>query len=291
MDRRRFVPGADGLEARQLLSTVPLAAKATQAPTSSLQQRSVRIDRLPIILEALQPGRFVPGGTVAKLQDDLRSIQGQLRAANPARLSDFTNLLRGTIGHASIREDDVQRLDAAFGRVLESADASPQVVARFRDDMRELAVASSQGVNSGNLVSNDYSTVLQIALGIGRPLRAPKAPRLLATDDTGKKGDGATTVAQPRLFGTYDAGATIEVLDASTNAVLGTTTVGTNGQYVVGLTKPLSEGRHVLRVQAGDANGGISLLSPPLVLTIQSASAARTSSTLPGGPLATARGH
>ena len=80
MDRRRFVPSPDGLEGRMLLSTArpasaTLSARAPVANLSStLQEKQLRIERLPFFLETLQPGRVLPGATIARLQADLPRI-------------------------------------------------------------------------------------------------------------------------------------------------------------------------------------------------------------------------
>ncbi len=74
MDRRRFAPSAESLDVRLLLST-----KTTSVPAANLEQKTLRIERLPAYLESDQPGRVLPTDTVTALQQDIRSIVGSLK--------------------------------------------------------------------------------------------------------------------------------------------------------------------------------------------------------------------
>jgi hypothetical protein len=101
----------------------------------------------------------------------------------------------------------------------------------------------------------------------GTPPVAPTAPALLPADDTGVVGDNATTVTQPRLIGTSEAGATVQLLNAA-GAVIGTAVAGSGGAYTVAPSSPLSVGVSVLSVRAVDAAGNVGPSSAALSLTI-----------------------
>ncbi len=99
------------------------------------------------------------------------------------------------------------------------------------------------------------------------PVPAPSVPALLATDDSGLEGDGITNVNQPHLVGTADAGATVQILNAS-STVLGSATATADGTYVVQLASPIADGTYALQAQAVGVAGNLSALSAPFSLTI-----------------------
>ncbi|MFO0951842.1 MAG: Ig-like domain-containing protein [Isosphaeraceae bacterium] len=84
----------------------------------------------------------------------------------------------------------------------------------------------------------------------------PAAPTLLAADDSGKAGDGITNVRQPRLTGTTEANATVQLLDALGN-VLGAATASGTGAYTLSPSAALADGTYSSRVQATDAAGNV----------------------------------
>ena len=304
MDRRprRFVPSPEGLEGRTLLSTAggrvraPRAprdsssqtsqaaatqaprAAATQAPrvSATFDQKTQRIDRLPRFLQLIEPRRSLPDDVIARLQEDLREIEGRLHNAAEPVVRAFNLELRRVGANASLSPRDAQALNQAFGRVLESAGATPQAIAALQADLNDLAAANTHDVTPIALTTNDYALILQTALGVGRPIRRPAAPRLDSSDNTGRKTDQVTSVRQPHILGTYDPGATIEVLD-ETGAVIGSGVVGTTGRYSAAITNPLSDGTHTLQVRATVAER-FSAPSAPLTLIINAPT--------PRGPLA-----
>src|SRR5947209_3053904 len=70
MDRRRFVPSAEGLEGRALLanslfgSRISASANVAQEVPVTFQLKEHRIERLPHFLELIKSGRFLPTDTV-----------------------------------------------------------------------------------------------------------------------------------------------------------------------------------------------------------------------------------
>ncbi|MBX6314406.1 MAG: carboxypeptidase regulatory-like domain-containing protein [Isosphaeraceae bacterium] len=267
MDRRRFVPAPEGLEGRSLLSAFSLKPSQNLIPPSTVQAKNLRIERLPQYLNTLQPGRFLQEDTVKALQADLEAIKGQLHTPAMATKDNFDHQIRATLPNETIHQDDAARLNQAFATVLTSAGASETQVDRFRQDMNDLVRVDALSPNSARLVANDYALLTQVALSVGRPIRTPARPQLLAADDTGIKGDHKTTNPSPRFEGTYDKGATIDLINLETNQILGTTTVANNGRYLVAVSQPLNPGTYSLAVRA-TSDGVSSEPSSPFSLMI-----------------------
>src|SRR5579864_4315959 len=119
---------------------------------------------------------------------------------------------------------------------------------------------------AGNFSAGSFSFTLTIET---TPPAAPALPALLASDDTGVKGDGITSVKQPHLVGSAEAGALIQIINAS-NTVLGAATVAPDSSYSVQLASPLNDGTYFLRVRAQDVAGNLGNASPAFTLTIDS---------------------
>ena len=273
MDRRRFVPSPEGLEGRMLLSVArpSSAIKAARTPvantSSTLAEKELRIERLPFFLETLQPGRALPGATIARLQADLNTIVARLQPP-PSQVLDAFNLgLRDVIPNASLSVEDARTLNRLFGEVLAAAGAPPQSVANLQADMSELIQADTNGPNPVMLATNDYALVLQTALGVGRPIKAPAPPKLAAADRARGLGPNVTANRQPTLTGTYASGHTIEILDAEDDLVLGAGPVGSDGTYAAKFSSPLEDGTYKVRVTAIDAEGHVS--SPSRIYTLK----------------------
>lgn len=281
MDRRRFLPSADALEARMVLSGL----NHSSVPLANLHQKTVRIENLGKVLNSLQPHRIVPTDIVAAIQTDLRALVGRLDPAAPATLTAAENQFRSTLATASISTADAAGLRATFRNAVQSTGAKQAVLDDLVANTDKLVQLDSTGRNPAMLAANDYAVVLQTVLGVGRPITKPAAPKLSPTDDTGIKGDHKTTVALPHLVGTYDAGATINLLNENSQVIGTTTTTGT-GAYSVAPTSPLSVGRHALRVSAIDTNGDPSPPSLATTVIIYAAKVHKTTTpAAPGGPL------
>lgn len=279
MDRRRFTPKAEGLDSRVLLSGTQGAASVAVA---TVHQNTIRIERLAFALNSLQPGRVVPGDLIGALQGNLRALVGKLAPASPAALTQAQLQFRSTISHASVSQEDAAALRATFRQALDSAGAPQGVLDDLSANMDRLVQVDSNGRDPAILAANDYALVLQTALGVGRPIRRPAIPSLSPTDDSGLKGDRATTVVLPHLVGRYDINSTVQLLDEN-EAVLGTSEVTAAGQYSVAPTTPLSLGLHTLRVRAVDANGNFSPPSRKITIKIVMARVPKTTVTTNGG--------
>jgi hypothetical protein len=96
---------------------------------------------------------------------------------------------------------------------------------------------------------------------------APTGPILLATDDSGVKGDRITNVNQPHLTGTATAGLTVQVVDAF-GTVLGATIAASDGSYSVQPSSSLADGTYSLQTRQVDAAGNVGPNGPVLSLTI-----------------------
>jgi Bacterial Ig-like domain len=277
MDRRRFSPSTDALDARVLLSTVPLA---------NLHQKTVRIERLGVVLESLQPGRVIPKDVITAIQTDLRDIVGRLSPAAPATLNAADAQFRSTLQNASVSVEAAAGLRATFTNAIQTTGAPQSVIDDLAANTDKLVQLDTNSANPAILAANDYALLLQTVLGVGRPIQTPAAPKLSPTDDSGVKGDHKTTVATPHLVGTYDTDTTIQLLDENYN-VLGTAATTTTGAYSVAPVLPLSVGKHTLRVNAIDANGDPSAPSLPINIVIYAPRVRHQATTTitPGGPL------
>ncbi|UXN09434.1 Ig-like domain-containing protein [Bartonella sp. HY328] len=77
---------------------------------------------------------------------------------------------------------------------------------------------------------------------------------------------GSTNDTQPEFSGTGEAGSTITIKDGDT--VIGTTTVGTDGNWSVKPDAPLTEGSHSVTVTETDTAGNESSPSAPIDFTV-----------------------
>jgi hypothetical protein len=267
---RRFVPNADGLESRQLLSLLGTNTSfnsSTLSAFGSVQQKALRIDRLPFYIQTLHPGQPLPQDTLTAIQDNLTAIAGKLHPPNPNALVAYNLQLRSTLTDASLHPGAAAGLDANFRRVMRDAGAPEGVISNLSGALKTLAQLDTHSGTPSLLATNDYTLVLEVALGVGKPLAPPLRPELLAADNTGSKTDYVTAVRQPSFVGTYQLDTKIEIVDTHGN-VLGIADVLSTGQYTVKFAAPLSVGKHTVYVRGVDPNGAPGHLSKPIVLTI-----------------------
>lgn len=152
------------------------APKASAPNTPTQKQQIQRIERLPYFLQQIDPNRALPPDTVKQIQDDLLSLKNTLTRAPSAALSAFNDVVKDTLAVPSIRQDNAVRLDVTFGSVLTDAGGDPAVVDSLRAGLQQLTQFSSEQPVASQIVANDYSTVLQVALGIGRPTPTKPTP-------------------------------------------------------------------------------------------------------------------
>lgn len=270
-NRRRFVPGTDSLEGRQLLASfnsfgVPASLTQNNVQPPSVIARTFKIERLPRFFLSVNRDRYLPGDAVAALQQDLRDLQGRIGSPSDDSKQFLQEKLRGVLSGASLSTADIAGLNQATGAILRTAGAPEPLVDRFVADLTALAQVDTKSPQPSILAANDYSIVIQTALAVGKPLRTPPAPRLVGTDDSPPVGDNVTTVAQPHLVGRYDSGATVVIVDQAGH-ILGSATAGANNRYSVQFAQPLAPGTYVVGVQA--SFGTIpSAVSPMIALKV-----------------------
>ena len=295
MDRRdrRLVLSTSSLEARQMLSVASTAVAAATGTTSlgstytapagvqvegatplqqTIEAKQQHIANLPYFIGLLERDGVVPQPTVQNIQNDLYSFVGGLHQSNPHDTASFNLDLRKAQPYSSFRPQDNARLNRDFGAVLVEAGVAPAVAADLQAQMNQLVdYNTAPGVTrSGSSITdtNDYATVLQLALGSGRPLVYPNVPALLSTDHNGNVGKVPVTHSQePSLTGNYVYGTNIEIVDEANQVVLGTGAVNKNGAYQVKFTSPLANGEYVVRVRAQDS-GYLSDPSPKFTFIV-----------------------
>ncbi|MDX2038624.1 MAG: Ig-like domain-containing protein [Isosphaeraceae bacterium] len=86
------------------------------------------------------------------------------------------------------------------------------------------------------------------------PPSAPTALALLASDDTGAKGDGITAVSRPSLQAVAEIGTIVELIDAQ-GIVLASATTALDGRVTLRPANSLPEGLHLVAASARDIAG------------------------------------
>jgi hypothetical protein len=225
MDRRRFVPSTEDLEGRQLQAALfgqhaqPAAAQATNT-ADTITMKQTRIEHLPFYLQSFDPQRSLPSVIITQLQADLNLLVAELHKSSPDALSAFNGAVRDTLPHTSLSSADAHGLNHTFGVALAHAGATSQEVASLQNDMNALAKVDANSSNSVLLATNDYSLVLQTALGVGQPIRTPAAPTLQAKELVKKVGViEITRTNPPTLVGTYPVGPTMLIINAAGQVV------------------------------------------------------------------------
>jgi hypothetical protein len=288
MDRRsrRYSPSSESLETRQLLST---AAAATTPATSTVginpyagstaagvqldegapaqqtvQAKEHHIANLPYFIGMLNKDGYVPQPAVANIQKDLLTFVASLHAGDSSLVSSFNLDLRKALAYANITPDSNAALNRDFGAVLYSAGVSQSTVADLQKQLDTLIDYDATQPNSTVAATNDYGTVLQLALDSGRPLVYPDKPALLGSEHVGENGTIPITHShRPSLVGTYTIGTNIQIVNANDTQLLGQGQVNkTTGQYQVRFFNYLGDGIYHVRVRGEDS--GIN--SPPSVL-------------------------
>jgi len=285
MDRRQFAPSAEGLEGRALLSSFAGSTRyhhPHNIPVSYLTKTD-RIKNLPFFLGQYHQDRAVPHVIAEAIQADLTAIRGKLHDPSPIKLNEFNQAERHAIPTASLSPAASLGLQHTFGTALESAGATATQIENLQADVNRLVQVDSTQRNPSFVATNDYAVILEVALGVGRPIHTPATPHLSGVQRVIPKNPTLTNVRQPEVVGTYDANSTISLVD-NAGDLLGSTTVPASGRYVVQPTQILSNGTYSFRVIASDPGGDYSLPSAPLTVIIGSPNAH------PRGPLGTV-GH
>ncbi|WP_165068047.1 Ig-like domain-containing protein [Paludisphaera rhizosphaerae] len=273
MDRRRFIPGPENMEGRMMLSTATAALTTTATTTNlpyTIQQKLERIDRLPTNLRALNPNRPLPKELITGIQEGMTQALSSLGSASPTAVKMFNNVLRDVVSRPSLRAQDAQALNNALTQVLVSAGATTSEIDLLSTNLKTLATTVNTTQSEPVfLTTNDYATVLQMTLIVGRPMPAPSVPSIARA--SGHQVDAqhsVTTQSQPEFLGTYQAQATMQIIDADTNEVYGQAPAGQYGHYTLTLSTPLDLGTHRLRIRAVDELGHVGKSSGVFIVKV-----------------------
>jgi hypothetical protein len=276
MDRRRFVPAPDGLEARDLLASSNLNNLFGLQVTTNLnvpityQQKSLRIERLPFFLNKIAPhGRFLPEAEIKQIQNSLFAMIDAIHRPPPQALNNYNFQLRQVVPRQSLTTDDINRLNYSFGAVLHSARTPVNSVTGMQSALHKLtSQVDTASVMPVLLATNDYTLTLETALAIGRPMPPPTLPRI-------KRNQGIQAGAQhiktplkrPTLVGTYHFHTVILVVTPN-GGVVGQENVHKNNNYKVQIMTPQSVGIHEFRLVALDDHGNRSRISNPFLIKV-----------------------
>ncbi len=297
MDRRsrQYVPSSEGLEGRQLLTSTaglaPASAGAIGVGNNSINpyagsvganiqldgggaaQQTVQaqihhIHNLPYFIGLLNKDGYVPQPAVANIQNDLLTFVASLQPGDPHLVSSFNLDLRKALSYENITPKSNAALNRDFGAVLYSAGVPQATVADLQKQLNTLIEYDSTQVGSTIAATNDYGTVLQLALQSGRPLTYPDAPFLLGTEHVGNNGRIPITHShRPTLTGSYIIGTNIQIVNANDTQLLGQAKVNmTTGQYQVQFFNNLGDGIYHVRVRGEDSGYNS---SPSTLFTFQ----------------------
>jgi len=143
------------------------------------------------------------------------------------------------------------------------------------------------------LTTNDYASILQLALIVGQPMPAPSVPGIARTSGTRVDAThNITPESQPTFIGTYQANAVVQILNDENGQILGSGVAERNGQYTITFDAPLEIGSYTLRARAVDELGHQGALSRPFMLKVvapRATPAATLGQATPQGPLAAMR--
>jgi len=263
MDRRRYIPGPENMEGRMMLSTATAASPVSTAADVNvpytIQQKLVRIDRIPTNMRATAPNRVLPQELIDGIQEGMRETISTMHAAAPQAIESFNEVLRDVVSRPSLRAQDARALNNALTQTLVSAGASQDAIDKIATNLSTLAttVNTAQG-EPVFLTTNDYALVLQMTLIVGRPMPAPAVPAIAR--DSGTQANPRTNVsrvAQPTFVGTYESSAQMQIFDDATGEVLGEAPSGSNGRYSITFSRPMEPGTYKLRIRALDEMGHV----------------------------------
>lgn len=298
MDRRRFIPGSENMEGRMMLSTATAAAPVAEVASTTeeagampytIEQKQDRIDRVPRLLRSYSPNRELPRDMVEGIQEGLEGVVSDLHKAAPVTARMFNAALRDIVSRPSLQPWDARLLEQRFTDVLVSAGADTDSVDLMASNLNLLATTvNTSNVQPVFLTTNDYASILQLALIIGQPMPAPAVPGIAR--DSGTRVDAnhnVTPESQPTFTGGYQPNAVIQILNDETGQILGSDKSGKDGRYSITFDVPLELGDYTLRAQAVDELGHKGELSRPFKLRVvapKATPAARVGLATPQGP-------
>ena len=296
INRRRYVPSAEGLEGRALQASTGLTLFGAQL-TSNLnvpityEQKAKRIEHLPYYLGQIHSGRFLPNAEIQEIQGALFNMMDSIQKPVPQVLDNFNYQIRQVLPKDSLAPADIAVLNHGVAAVLRNAKTPESSVTGISNALQTLmSQVDTASVMPVYLASNDATLVLQTALAIGRPMPPPQLPKLKS--DTGINAGPQhfkTPLERRILVGTYHYHTAIQVV-TSEGVVVGQSFAARNNNYKVQITTPQTIGVHEYRLQAVDTVGHISRIGPPFLIKIVPKQHQTTAvgKATPQGPLATA---
>ncbi|QEH35971.1 hypothetical protein OJF2_45290 [Aquisphaera giovannonii] len=277
MDRRRFVPSADGLEVRQMLSTATSglslfgsSVNTTQNIPVTYAQKQLRIEKLPYNMRALQQNRYLPPALITQIQLGLEQSINQMTKPPSQALTNYNNVLRQITFKTSLSSGNAAKLNHAFEAVLRSAHTPEPALTTLVSSVSQLITqVDTASVQPNFLATNDSAYILQAAIILGQKMPAPKVPNITKATGTQVNTRVFTSpLSNPAFAGSYESGTVMQMVNVKTGEVIGSAVVSRNGQYALHVTTPLAVGKYTLAVQAVDEVGNVSNASRQFGLQI-----------------------
>jgi hypothetical protein len=266
MDRRRYVPSPEGLETRTMMSTTTTGSLFRTSATTSqplpitFQQKTERIEKVPLNLRALQPNRYLPPDTIHQIQLGLFEIIDGMGKPPSSALTSYNLAMRRIVFNSSLSKSRVDLLNHSFTGVLRVSNTPEPGLTTLATAVNQLiSQVDTASVNPAFLGANDNAYLLQLAIVLGQPMPAPRTPTIAKTSGAQiNPRVSVTPLSNPTFVGTYEYGTTMQMMIVSTNEVIGSAIVAKNGQYSLRITTPLPVGKYNLAVRAVDEVGHIS---------------------------------
>lgn len=275
MDRRRFIPGSEHLERRALQTVVSGQNIFGYQLTSNLnipityQQKSLRIERLPFYLEQVRPHRYLPKPEMKQIQQGLRDLMDVIKRPPPQALDHYNYAIRQIVSKSSLTAAQIDTLNHAFTAVMNATQAPPAAVQELGSALYTLvSKVDTASPLPAFLGTNDYSLVLQTALGVGRPMPPPTLPRIARNQ--GIQADprhSKTPLEHPSFVGTYHFHTTIQLISPS-GVVYGQAKVNSNNNFEVKVEPALAVGTYKFQLRAIDTVGHVSRISYPFLVKV-----------------------
>ena len=264
MDRRRYVPAPEGLEDRTLqagnsFSLFGAGATLTQTLPITFAQKELRIQKMPTNLRELAPNRSLPADIINPIQLGLNEIMSQIDPAPPEGLTTYNLQMRNIVHNTSLSSANVHLLNKMFSSILiASYTPEPGLTTLVSNVNKLVSQVDTASINPVFLATNDNAYILQLALVLGQQMPAPRAPTI--TKGTGHQVNPRVAISPlyaPVYTGTYEYGATIQMVNVKTGDVIGTAIVGKDGRYALHITTPLAVGKYHLAIRGVDEVGHV----------------------------------